>query len=319
MAEDYYKILGVEKTADTDAIKKAYRKLALKHHPDRNPDNKDAEEKFKKINEAYAVLSDPEKRKQYDSFGSETFQQRYSQEDIFRGFNLDEILREMGFGGFGGGMGGETYTRGSRRRPAYQYQQYGDEDMFGNIFGGRQQFRQPQPQKGQDVEYNLAITLEESVFGAEKKLTLQGQDHPEEISVKIPAGINAGTKLRIAGKGAPGPFGGPRGDLYLHISILPHPVFTREGNDLIVERNITFTQAILGTTIDVPLLDGSTKRIKIPPGTQSNTKIRMKGYGVPRLRGSGKGDLYVKINVTVPRKVTDKQAELIKKLAEEGL
>jgi curved DNA-binding protein len=317
MADDYYKVLGVDKAADADAIKKAYRKLALKFHPDRNPNNKEAEEKFKKINEAYAVLSDAEKRKQYDSFGSDTFQQRYSQEDIFRGFDLNEILRDMGFGG---AAGAASFGRGGRRRPAYQYQQYGgDAEAFGNIFGGQQQFRQPRPEKGQDLDYNLSITLEESVFGAEKKLALQGEERQEEISFKIPPGINAGTKLRIAGKGSPGPFGGPPGDIYMNIAILPHPVFSRDGDDLTAERTITFTQAVLGTTIDVPMLDGTTKRIKIPPGTQNNTKIRMKGYGVPRLRGSGKGDQYVKIAVSVPRKVTDKQAQLIKKLAEEGL
>lgn len=305
MAEDYYKILGVEKNAGGDDIKKAYRKLALKYHPDRNPNNKEAEEKFKKISEAYAVLSDAEKRKQYDSYGSDTFSQRYSQEDIFRGFDLNSILRDLGFGGRSYGTNRRVYTNA-------------DEDAFGDIFGGARQFRQ-MPQRGQDLEYNLAITLEESVFGAEKKLSLQREDRVEEITFKVPPGINSGKKLRLAGKGSQGTYGAPMGDIYLNISIAPHPLFTRDGNDLTIEKPINFTHAVLGTTIEVPLLDGSTKRIKVPPGTQNNTKIRMKGYGVPRLRGGGKGDQYVKITINVPKKLNEKQVELVRKLAEEDL
>jgi len=303
MAEDYYKILGVDKKAGAEEIKKAYRKLALKYHPDKNPGNKEAEEKFKKISEAYAVLSDPEKRQQYDSFGSDMFSQRFTREDIFRGFDLNEILRDLGFDiGIGGRR---TYTTQTRR------------DSFSDIFG-TQRFGQ-MPQRGQDLHYNLSITLEESVSGAEKKLALQKEEKTEEISVKIPAGINAGKKLRLGGKGSPGINSGMPGDLYLNINILPHPIFARDNNDIYVEKTINFSQAVLGVTIDVPTIDGSTKRIKIPPGTQNNTKIRMKGYGVPGLKGTARGDQYVKITVNVPRKLTEKQTQLIKKLAEEGL
>ena len=305
MNTDYYKVLGVDKKASAEDLKKAYRKLALKYHPDKNPGNKEAEEKFKKISEAYAVLSDQEKRNQYDNFGSDTFKQRYSQEDIFRNFDLNDILRDLGFGGMGG-----------RRRP-YSYQQSGGGDPFADLFGGGQ-FRQ-MPQKGSDLEYSLAITIEESVFGAEKKIAISKEDKVDEINIKIPPGINAGKKLRLAGKGLPGIHGGAPGDLYLNIGILPHPIFARDGSDIYVEKSINFSQAALGTTIDVPTLDGSTKRIKIPAGTQNNTKIRMKGYGVPNLKGSGKGDQYVKIAVNVPRKLTEDQAELVKKLAAEGL
>ncbi|MBN1614299.1 MAG: DnaJ domain-containing protein [Deltaproteobacteria bacterium] len=312
MAEDYYKILGVAKNADAEDIKKAYRKLALKHHPDRNPGNKEAEEHFKKISEAYAVLSDAEKRKQYDNFGSDTFRQHYSQEDIFRDFDFEQILRDLGFGGMGGRMAGDF--GGGRRRTFTQDAQ----DPFGGIFGGARQFRQ-MPQKGQDLQYNLAITLEESVFGAEKKVALQKENRVEEINIKIPAGINSGKRLRLAGKGGAGSKAGMEGDLYLNISILPHPIFTRDGNDISVEKTISFTQAVLGTTIDVPTLDGNSKRIKVPAGTQNNTKIRMKGYGVPGLKGAGKGDQYVKITVNIPKKLTEKQSQLVKKLAEEGL
>jgi len=175
------------------------------------------------------------------------------------------------------------------------------------------------PQKGQDVEYNLPITLEESVYGAEKKISLQLENRIEDINVKIPPGISSGKKLRLPGKGLPGINGGPHGDLYLNISVLPHPIYARDGNDLYIERSIKFSQAALGTSIDVPMLDGTTKRIKIPPGTQNNTKIRMKGFGVPGLKGSQRGDLYVKINVEVPRKLTERQMKLVQQLAAEGI
>jgi curved DNA-binding protein len=313
MAEDYYKTLGVEKSASEEDIKKAYRKLAMKFHPDRNPGNKQAEEKFKKLSEAYAVLSDQEKRKQYDSYGSDAFQQRYTQEDIFKNFDLNDILREFGFGG--GGRGSRTHGGGRGR--TYTYGQGGG-DPFADLFGGGGGYVQP-PQKGQDYEYNLSITLEESVFGAEKKLSLQKEDRIEEINIKIPPGISSGKKLRLAGKGSPGYGEGMPGDLYLNVSILPHPIFARDGNDIYVEKTVNYSQAALGTTIDVPTIEGITKRIKIPGGTQNNTKIRMKGFGVPNLRGGGKGDQYVKIFVDVPRRLTDQQTQLIRKLAEEGL
>ncbi len=314
MADDYYKTLGVEKGADPEAIKKAYRKLALKYHPDRNPGNREAEEKFKKISEAYAVLSDNEKRKQYDNFGSDQFSRRYSQEDIFRNFDLNEILRDFGFGGATGREGG---FRGTNRR-GYTFRTGGD--PFQDLFGQAQP-RYDQPRKGEDLHYNLSITLEESVSGAEKKLALQQEGDVHEISVRIPAGISPGKKLRLAGKGYPGIHGGPAGDLYLNISILPHPIFARDGSDIYIEKAVSFTQAVLGTTIEVPTIDGTIKRLKVPAGTQNGTKIRMKGYGVPGLKGSGstKGDQFVKIAIDVPRKINDRQLQLIKKLAEEGI
>lgn len=314
MAEDYYKILGIEKTASAEELKKAYRKLALKWHPDKNPNNKAAEEKFKKISEAYAVLSDTQKRKDYDMYGSaDQFRQRYTQEDIFRGFDLNDILRGFGFGDLGG-KGTKTFR--TSRGGGYTFAQ---NDSFSDIFEGERHRFSRIPKKGQDFEYNLSITLEESVLGAEKKLSLQKEESIEEISFKIPPGINSGKKLRLAGKGSPGVDGGPPGDLYLFINILPHPIFARDGNDLYIEKAISFTQAILGTSIDVPTLDGATKRIKTTPGTQNNTKIRMKGFGVPGLKGTDKGDQFVKITIEVPRRLNDKQLQLVRKLAEEGL
>jgi curved DNA-binding protein len=315
MAEDYYQILGVEKKASADAIKKAYRKLALKWHPDKNPNNKAAEEKFKKISEAYAVLSDPAKREQYDNVGSDQFSQRYSQEDIFKGFDLDEILRGFGFSGSRGGGGGTFRTAG--RRGGSSGPEF--DDAFGGLFGGgRQQFGS-MPQKGQDAEYNLSISLEESVFGTEKTISFQKESRIEEINVKIPAGISTGKKLRLPGKGMATYDGGPNGDLYLNINVMPHPIFARDGSDLYLEKSISFTQAILGTSIDVTTLDGTAKRIKIAPGTQNNTKIRMKGFGVPGLKGAIKGDLYIKINVEIPKKLSDRQLKLVKQLADDGL
>ncbi|HNZ30850.1 MAG: DnaJ C-terminal domain-containing protein [Smithellaceae bacterium] len=319
MAEDYYQILGVDKKASVDEIKKAYRKLAVKWHPDKNPNNKAAEEKFKKISEAYAVLSDSQKRQQYDTFGSaDQFRQQYSQEDIFRGFDLNEILRSFGFGG---ARGGRTTFRTSRRGGG-GFQEYEDPfaDLFGSMGGGGagRQYANV-PQKGQDAEYNLLISLEESVLGAEKKISFQIENRVEDINVKIPPGISTGKKLRLPGKGLSGYNGGPNGDLYLNINVLSHPIFTRDGNDLYIEKTIKFTQAALGTTIDVPIIDGSVKRIKISPGTQNNTKIRMKGYGIPNFKSSSKGDQYVKITIEVPKKLSDRQAKLVRQLAEEGI
>jgi curved DNA-binding protein len=317
MAEDYYQVLGVEKKASADEIKKAYRKLALKWHPDKNPNNKSAEEKFKKISEAYAVLSDTEKRQQYDQFGSaDQYRQQYSQEDIFRNFDINEILR--GFGFEGGRGGGRTTFRTSRRGGGGARDDY--DDPFAGLFGGggRQQYEN-MPQKGQDAEYNLSISLEESVFGADKKISFQLENRIEDINVKIPAGISSGKKLRLPGKGLSGVSGGPSGDLYLNINVLPHPIYSRDGNDLYIEKTIKFTQAALGTTIEVPTLDGSVKRLKLSPGTQNNTKIRMKGYGVPGLKGASKGDQYVKINVEVPKKLTDKQIKIVQQLAADGI
>jgi curved DNA-binding protein len=300
---DYYDILGVNKNASDEELKKAYRKLAMKYHPDRNPNKKEAEERFKELNEAYAVLSDKEKRKQYDTFGQEGFRQRFSQEDIFRGFDFEDIFSNL-FGGRGrrefrsGGRGGFDFS-----------------DLFGR--GGYQDMGR-MPQKGEDMVYEWPITLEEAALGGEKKVSLPKGGKVEEIYVKIPPGIPSGKKLRVAGKGAAGRNGGPPGDLYLQISIRNHPIFVREGDDLIVEREIAFSEAVLGTTMEVPTLEGM-KKVKVPPGTQCHTKMRLKGLGVPRFQGSGRGDEYVKVIVKVPKRVGEKTRKLIEELAKEGI
>ena len=317
---DYYEILGVKRTATEEEIKKAYRKLALQYHPDRNK-SKDAEEKFKTISEAYAVLSDKQKRAQYDQFGASGFHQRYSQEDIFRGADLGDIFKDLGFGSgdffttiFGrGNKQYQTRTRGSgSQRPGGV--------NFETIFGGQEGFRSPQsdPTPHADMVVPLQLTLRESAFGTKKKVTYQVRGAVKEITVKTPPGISTGKKLRLAGKGSPNPFGGPPGDLYLNVEVLDDPVFRRDGDDLTVEKKIKFTEAALGTTIEVPTLDGN-KTLKVPPGTQSNTKIRLKGFGMPNMEKSGKGDLYVKIAFGTPKTLTKKQRELIEDLATEGL
>jgi len=320
--KDYYKVLGVDKNSTPDAIKKAYRQLALKYHPDRNKGDKEAEERFKEINEAYAVLSDQEKRRQYDMFGAEGFRQRYSQEDIFRGFDIGDIFKDMGFGTsdifsvlFGGGGGkrrGVRYT--TYTGPFGQYSSGGGGPDYADYFargGGG-------PPQGRDTVTDLTITLEEAATGTEKLMSIQRDGRIEKIAVKIPPGIDTGKKLRIAGKGERGAGGGPAGHLYVRIQVQKHPHFRREGDDIYIDREVSFSEAALGTSIEVPTLNGS-KKVKIPAGTSGNTKLRLKGEGVPHLKGKGKGDAYVRIFIKIPKKLTAKQKELVEGLAKEGL
>ena len=302
---DYYEILGVGKGASDEEIKKSYRKLAMKYHPDRNPNKKEAEERFKEINEAYAVLSDKEKRKQYDTFGAEGFRQRFTQEDIFRGFDYDEILSGL----FGG--------RGSRRGTSFGRGGFDFSDLFRGRGGYQDMGRMAQ--RGEDILYELPITLEEAAFGGEKRVSFRKErGGTEEISVRIPKGIPPGKKLRVSGKGAEGRNGGPPGDLYLQISVMEHPIYSRDGDDLTVEREIHFSEAVLGTTIEVPTLDGN-KKVKIPPGTQCHTKMRLKGLGLPHFQREGRGDEYVKVIVSVPKRVSEKVKTIVQELAKEGI
>jgi curved DNA-binding protein len=303
MAEDYYKLLGVARNASEAEIKKAYRKLAMKYHPDHAKGDKTAEDKFKKLSEAYAVLSDKQKRQEYDTFGSEGFQQRFSQEDIFRGFNINDILREFGFGG------GDYYSKGGGPGARYTY-------TAGSPFGGR--VRQQQL-RGEDLVYEMPLTLHEAAFGATKEISIQSQGSPERVTVKIPKGMVGGQKLRLAGKGNPGQFGGPRGDLYIQAVLLEDPVFNVEGQDLTTHREIKLSEALLGTTVAVPTLDGKQYNLKVPPGTKSGTRMRLAGHGLPAMKGGRKGDLFVRIHVDIPRHLNAEQKSLVEKLAETGL
>jgi len=301
--KDYYKILGVDKKASDDEIKKAYRKLAMKYHPDHSKGDKAAEDKFKAISEAYAVLSDKEKRQQYDTFGSTDFQQRSSQEDIFKNFDFGNIFREFGFGGMNfssGGRGGNRFS-------------FGGGDPFGNM--GRRQAST----KGTDLVYELPLTYSEIANGTDKTVSFQHKGRSESISVKIPKGMIAGKKLRIGGKGDPSQYGGPSGDLYIQTKTTADPEFTSKEYDLFIDRHIKLSESLLGTTVLIPTLDGKELSLKIPPGTKHKTKMRLTGRGLPHMKGNGKGDLYVSIHVDTPKTLTDEQKDQVKKLAESGL
>jgi curved DNA-binding protein len=295
---DYYQSLGLQKGASPDEIKKAYRKLAVKFHPDKNPGDKSAEDRFKEINEAYAVLSDPQKKAQYDQFGSSGFHQRYSQEDIFRGFDVNDLFRDIG----------------------------GSEDIFSRIFGGGGGFQQQRGgrgggmrrQRGEDFTMELKVSFRDAYSGCEKKVAFSKNGKREELVVKVPAGVENGSRLRLQGKGGEGFGGGAQGDIYLTIVVGSDAQFTREGDDILTERLIRFSEAALGCSLEVPTLEGA-KRIKVPAGIQPGTKIRLKGLGFPHMGSTGKGDLYVKVGVKVPESLAAEQRSLLEKLAEQGL
>ncbi|OEU63006.1 MAG: integrase [Desulfuromonadales bacterium C00003094] len=296
MSKDYYATLGVAKGADADTIKKAYRKLAIKHHPDKNAGDKQAEEKFKEITEAYAVLSDTEKRQQYDQYGDSGFHQRYSQEDIYRNFNANDMFRDFGFE---------------------------SDDIFSRLFGGaggRNGFSggRPQPAKGQDYVMQLSIPFRLAVEGGKKRVEYRGEQGLENLQVTIPAGIESGQKLRVPGKGGRSPSGGPAGNLFLEITVASDPTFTREDRNLLVKVRIPFSGACLGSSVEVPTLQGN-KRIKVPAGIQNGAKIRLKGYGVPAKKGQAAGDLYAIIEVEVPNQLNVEQKALLKELKKAGL
>lgn len=302
---DYYKILGVNKNATDSEIKKAYRKLAMKYHPDHAKGDKDAEAKFKEISEAYAVLNDKEKRKQYDTFGSTGFRQRYSQEDIFRGFDFTDILKEFGFG--------DKNFFTSRGGDGIKFS-FGGETPFGN------QARQRQTRiKGSDFVYELPLTLQEVATGTSKTIQFNRAGHTEKITVKIPKGMVTGKKLRLAGKGEPSPYGGHPGDLYILSKVYDDPAFTVKGYDLYTNTEIKMSEAILGTSISVPTITYKKLSVKIPPGTKHKTMMRLSGHGLPYMKGNEKGDLYVVVRVNIPKKLTAKQKKLIEELADTGL
>ena len=356
---NYYEILGVPKNASKDAIKDAYRKLALQYHPDRNK-SPEAEEKFKEISEAYAVLSDDGKRQQYDTLGEPGFDQRYSREDIFRGADFDSIFRDMGVSsGFG--------------------------DLFNVFFGGRDFEERQEVIRGRDLRCEVNITLEEAASGVEKEIDIpriercevcggsgaapgtsvqtcpkckgsgkvqnksrsgfgtfvqvvpcsackgRGQivvspcrnckgkgrvKRERKITVKIPVGITEGYQLRLEGQGEAPTGEGPSGDLYILIHMVPHRYFIRDGDNLLYNLYINIPQAALGAEVTIPAIEGKAN-LRIHPGTQSGQILRVKGRGMPRIGGYGRGDLRVRVNVVVPEKLTQRQRTLLEELAEE--
>jgi molecular chaperone DnaJ len=356
---DYYEVLGVDKNASADDIKRAYRRMAMKYHPDKNPNNKqEAEAKFKECAEAYEVLSDPEKRSPYDQFGHEGLKgmgmRDYSH---IKWQDIGSIFEDI-FGGGGGGFGGF-------------------EEMFG--VGGRRSAARAGPAKGYDLETSVSLSLEDIAMGTEKTIDFTRQDicpdcsgsgsakgsmpgkcpscggsgqvargggffqmistcrqcggsghvitnpckqcrgtgripRKRVVSVKIPAGVHEGQGIRIANEGEPGRDGGPKGDLYCYVTLKPHEFLERNGNDLVAVVPISFTQAALGATIDVPSLDG-TKQLKIPAGTQFASTFRIKGQGLPDIRTGRKGDELVQVVIETPVKLSAKQEELLREFA----
>jgi len=357
---DYYEILGAKRSASKDELKDAYRTLALKYHPDRNKDP-GAEEKFKEISEAYAVLSDDEKRQTYDQYGHAGFDQRYSQEDIFRGANFEDIFREFGFN-FGGGHVDDLFFS----------------SFFGSPFGGGRRST-----RGADLRYDVHISLEDAAKGITTEISFKrnracehcsgsgaepgsristcqkcggsgqvrstrrlgafgsfssvatcnacagngrkpdkeckecrgsgAQIYTEKLTVDIPAGVDTGSQLRLAGMGERGP--SSPGDLYVFISVQDHHLFKRDGEDVYLETPISFSQAALGAEIEVPTLSGKAK-LKIPAGTQTGTLLRMRGEGMPRVHGRGKGDQIIQIIVRTPANLSEKQKKLLSELGD---
>ncbi|MBS0855284.1 MULTISPECIES: molecular chaperone DnaJ [unclassified Tatumella] len=345
---DYYEVLGVSKTADEREIKKAYKRLAMKYHPDRNPGDTKAEEQFKEVKEAYEILTDDQKRAAYDQYGHAAFEQG-----------------GMGGGGFGGGFGGGA--------------DFGDifGDVFGDIFGGG---RRQRAARGSDLRYNMELTLEEAVRGVSKEIriptlqecdtchgsgakagskpqtcstchgagqvqmrqgfftvqqpcpTCQGRgsvikdpcnachghgrvETTKTLSVKIPAGVDTGDRIRLSGEGEAGEQGAPAGDLYVQVSVKKHPIFEREENNLYCEVPINFTLAALGGEIEVPTLDGRVK-LKVPAGTQTDKLFRVRGKGVKSVRGGAIGDLLCRVVVETPVNLNDKQKALLSELGD---
>jgi DnaJ-class molecular chaperone len=318
---DYYQVLGVSRDADEKAIKTAFRRLARKYHPDVNPGDKEAERKFKEISEAYEVLRDPKKRRQYDQFGHLGAGWQQAAAGAPGGWGGAGVGPDFEFRGFGAGLG----------------------DLFEEILGGRGAgvFTDARPRRGRDVRAEIELSFEEAFNGATREVAVsvaetcpicQGQgvvgkgsvcaqcggagqvERMKRLQVRIPPGVRTGSRIRVAGQGEAGP-SGQRGDLFLIARVAPHRLFKRQGDDLQVEVPVTYAEAALGAEIDVPTMNGRVK-MKLPAGASSGQRLRLAGRGMPRMRGGGRGDLYVQIKVVVPKNLSQEERDLIARLGE---
>jgi len=336
--KDYYKILGVARGANADEIKKAFRKLARKYHPDVNPGDKKAEAKFKEINEAYEVLSDAEKRNKYDTLGP-NWQEQF-------GPNMSNTRRSYSYGN------GATAGRSQQQ---FEFDQGNFSDFFETLFGRSSGFgptsstgtrtsgarSDMRRRTGDDIEQPVEVTLQEAYAGGVRTFNIQSTEvcptcqgtgevgnkvcstcggqgmvpRNKRIQVKIPAGVDNGSKIRVAGEGQPGIGGGPRGDLYLIISVKPDPMFERKGDDLYVDVDVDLVTALLGGEVPVPLLDGRKVMLTIPAETQNNRVFRLAGKGMPRLRAEGSGNLYAQVRVLLPTHLSQAERSLFEQFA----
>lgn len=304
---DYYSVLNVARNANAEDIKKAYRKMAMKYHPDKNPGDKKAEETFKECSEAYEVLSDVKKREMYDQFG-------------FAGANAG--FAGAGAGGPGGGFGGGFSQQGGFSGADNENFQDIFGDIFGDVFGGQrgQAFRggQQRRARGADLRYTLNISFEESAIGTEKTIHFirqrNGRDETAKLAVKVPAGVKQGQRLRLSQEGDTGLNGGTPGDLFVIINVQEHSLFHRDEDDVTLEVPVSYLDAILGSSVDVPTLTGKVQ-LKIPAGSHSGQTFRLKGKGFPKSGGFGSGDMLVKILVDTPSELSAKQKELLEELA----
>lgn len=298
LEKDFYAVLGVTKDADAATIKKAYRKLARQLHPDQNPGDAGAEARFKDIGEAYAVLSDAEQRQQYDQLRAMAGGARFTAGGRGGGTaGFDDMFGGM-FGGANGPGGRVRYAQGGQGGAGF-------EDLLGGLFGGGGGFGARGPQQGADLTATTTLPFRTAVEGSTISLSVEGRT----VNARIPAGVRDGQKIRLRGKGRPGDAGAPPGDLVITVQVEPHPVFTLDGTHLRVTVPIAFDEAALGATIEVPALDGSTVRVKVPAGTPSGRILRVKGRGVATSRGTG--DLLVSVQVVVPQKLSPAAKEAV--------
>lgn len=305
--DDYYRILGVKRTASPDDIKRAYRKLAKRHHPDRNPNDPAAEQRFKEVQRAYDVLGEQEKRAQYDRFGEASVGQwttdprgkhvyQWGGNSSIRAEDLEDLFSAFGDGG---------------QQPA---------SVFDQLFGGRRAAppRRPAPKRGLDEERPIALTFEQAVHGAVVTVQLRTgrNDRSETLEVKIPPGVEEGQRIRLSGKGHPGRHGGPPGDFYLACSIQPHTYFERSGADISLDVPLTLSEAALGVKIEVPTIDGRVT-VTVPPGTPSGTRLRLKSCGLPKPGSKQRGDQFVNIDIVPPKSLTKEQRRLFEQVREQ--